>query len=121
MRIWYCDVFIHRDKALGTRKLGERGKLVKFLGYPKNVSGYRTYDPVRRKVEIVRAPIFREEARPTPNVLFETPYSDSEPDTDDVIPPTPSPLQDSSPSPAIPPPPLPTPTPNANDPHPQCT
>ena len=42
MHIWYCNVFIHRDKALGAKKLGERGKLVKFLGYPENVSGYRT-------------------------------------------------------------------------------
>ena len=58
MRVWYCDVFIHCAKTLGAKKLGERGKLVKFLGYPENASGYRTYDPVEKKVEIVRAPIF---------------------------------------------------------------
>ena len=58
MHVWYCNVFIHCDKSLGARKLGERGKLVKFLGYPENVSRYRTYDPTNKKVEIVQAPMF---------------------------------------------------------------
>ena len=53
MRVWFSDVFIHCAKDLGARKLGERGELVKFLGYPENSAGYRTYDPRTHKVEVV--------------------------------------------------------------------
>ena len=121
MCTWYCDVFIHRNKALGAKKLGERGKLVKFLGYPENISGYRTYNPMGRKVEIVWAPIFQEEAQPTPNVSFETSPSDSETDIDDTTSTPASPLlpHDCTSPLATPPPPAPTPTPNASDPRPQ--
>ena len=125
MRVWYCDVFIHHDKSLGARKLGERGKLVKFLGYPENVSGYRTYDPIGKKVEMVRAPTFREEARPTPNVPFESSPSDSESNTDDAAA---SPMPTPPPSPhttsvtaAPPPPPPPSLPPNIDEPRPQHT
>ena len=58
MRVWYCDTFIHREKKLGAKKLGERGHLVKFLGYPENISGYKTYDPATRKVEVIHVPVF---------------------------------------------------------------
>ena len=60
MRVWYSDVFIHHPKDLGAKKLGEHGHHMKFLGYPHNSSGYRTYDPITHKVEVVRAPIFHE-------------------------------------------------------------
>ncbi len=53
MRVWYSNVFVHRPKDLGAKKLGERGHHMKFLGYPHNSSGYRTYDPVTHKVEVV--------------------------------------------------------------------
>src|SRR5258708_7387020 len=71
MRVWYSDVFVHRPKDLGAKKLGERSHHMKFLGYPHNSSGYRTYDPVTHKVEVVRAPIFHEEARPHASIFFE--------------------------------------------------
>ncbi len=46
MWVWYSDVFIHQPKSLGAGKLGEWGHQVKFLGYPDNSAGYRTYDPL---------------------------------------------------------------------------
>ena len=58
MQVWFSDIFVHCTKNLGAQKLGERGELVKFLGYPENSTGYRTYDPGMHKVEVVQAPIF---------------------------------------------------------------
>ncbi len=90
MRVWFSNVFTHQPKDLGARKLGERGHPAKFLGYPENSAGYKTYDPASHKVEIVRAPIFREEARPRPNAVFEMPVDDSDDDhpghTSDTVP-----------------------------------
>ena len=80
MRVWYSDVFMHQPKELGAWKLGECGHLAKFLGYPENSAGYKTYDPVSHKVEIVHAPIFHEEACPHPSTVFKTPIDDSDDD-----------------------------------------
>ena len=44
MCVWYSDMFIHQPKSLSAAKLGEHGHQVKFLGYPDNSAGYRTYD-----------------------------------------------------------------------------
>ena len=76
MRVWFSDVFIHQAKDLGAWKLG-CGHLVKFLGYPENSAGYKTYDPQTHRVEIIQAPIFREEACHSMNKPFETLTSDS--------------------------------------------
>ena len=76
MRVWFLDMFAHCPKDLGAKKLGEQGHCVKFLGYLQNSSGYRTYDPLTHKVDIVRAPIFHEEAQPQPSVTFETQVED---------------------------------------------
>ena len=66
------DVYIHQLKDLGSRKLGEWGCHVKFIGYPHDSSGYRTYDPITHKVDVVQAPIFCEEACPRPSTTFES-------------------------------------------------
>src|SRR5258708_7839902 len=60
---------------------------MKFLGYPHNSSGYRTYDPVTHKVEEVRAPIFWEEALPRSSTFFESQADDLD-DPDEVPQPT---------------------------------
>ena len=60
---------------------------MKFLGYPHNSSGYRTYDLVTHKVEEVRAPIFREEALPQSSTFFES-QADNLDDPDEVPQPT---------------------------------
>ncbi len=73
-----CDTGL--DSA---KKLGEHGHRMKFLGYPHNSSGYRTYDPVTHKVEVVWAPIFHEEARPHASIFFESEAVDS---SDDLFP-----------------------------------
>jgi hypothetical protein len=53
---------------------------MKFLGYPENSAGYKTYDPLTHKVEITRAPIFREEARAASDTTFEEKASNSDSD-----------------------------------------
>ena len=58
MRVWYADAYAHQPKDLGARKLGERGRPVKFLGYPEGSTGYKVYDPSTHKVSIVRKPLF---------------------------------------------------------------
>ena len=82
MRVWYADIFIHRLKELGALKLGEHGKLVKFLGYPEGCNGYRTYDPITHKVEVVWAPIFQEEAKAVAHMFFKLAESDSDSDVE---------------------------------------
>src|SRR6266478_3290590 len=72
MRVWFSDIYAHQPKDLGARKLGERGHHVRFIGYPHNSSGYRVYDPDTHKINIVRAPIFHEEACPRPSTTFES-------------------------------------------------
>ena len=80
MRVWYSDVFTHQPKELGSRKLGERGHLVKFLGYPKESSGYKVYEPTTHEVYIVCKPVFREEAQSSRPTTFESTSDNSEPD-----------------------------------------
>ena len=118
MQVWYCDMFIHCRKTLGAQKLGEQGKPVKFLSYPENVSGYRTYDLVGRKVEVVPAPIFCEEAHPSWNIPFELTPDDSESDVDDdnIAPCTMTPSHSPEPSPTSPP----SPAPDHTKGHPHC-
>ena len=53
MQVWFSDVFVHCAKDLGVWKLGERGEMVKFLGYPEGTAGYRMYNPKTHKVEVV--------------------------------------------------------------------
>src|SRR5260221_5410261 len=60
---------------------------MKFLGYPHNSSGYRTYDPVTHKVEEVRALIFWEEALMRSSTFFESQADDLD-DPDEVRQPT---------------------------------
>ena len=81
MRVWFSDVFVHHLKNLGSKKLGEWGHCIKFLGYPHNSSGYRTYNPVSHKVDVIHAPIFHEEACPCPSATFKS--SVSKPDDND--------------------------------------
>ena len=50
MRVWYSDAYVHQPKDLGAKKLGEWGRLVKFLGYPKESAGYKMYEPSTHKV-----------------------------------------------------------------------
>src|SRR5260370_39961566 len=118
MRVWYSDVFMHQLKSLGTRKLGEQAHCVKFLGYPQNSSGYRTYDPVTHKVDIVHSPIFWEEACSQSSTTFKSQVDDLDDDSTSVSDSTvvsshlegqtPSPLE--MPTPAPTPPPLPAPS-----------
>src|SRR5260370_33134347 len=70
-------------KELRAKKLGEHGHPAKFLGEAS--SGYKAYDPMNHKVVIVRAPIFREEAKPLPNAMFEPPANDSDDDPIDTL------------------------------------
>ena len=105
MRVWYSNVFVHQPSELGAQKLGECGSPAKFLGYPETSTGYRTYNPVNHKVDIVRAPAFREEAHACPNTTFETPADDSDddvadstagPQPDDALPPPDTPHESPS-------------------------
>ena len=114
MWVGYSDVYTHQSKHLRAGKLGDRGQQAKFLGYPDNTAGYKTYDPRTHKVSIVRHPIFREEARPQPNVTFETTGSGSEDDDNgashagDLTDPLP-PVTSASPATSAPDPPQPPP------------
>ena len=81
MRVWFSDMFIHWPKDLGVGKLGVHGHQMKFLGYPDGTAGYKAYDPETHKVSITRAPIFREEARPSPTMVFESADDISDNDT----------------------------------------
>jgi len=72
MWVWFLDTYTHQPKDLGSKKLGEWGCHVKFIGYPHDSLGYRTYDPSTHKVNIVCAPIFHEEACPRPSTTFES-------------------------------------------------
>ena len=74
-------MFVHRPKDLGAGKLGVRGHQIKFLGYPDGMAGYKAYDPETHKVSITRAPVFREEARPSPTTVFESADDISDDDT----------------------------------------
>ena len=80
MRVWFLDVFAHCPKDLGSKKLGEQGHLVKFIGYPHNSSGYRTYDPTSHKVDVVWAPVFQEQAHPHHLAIFCSQADDFEED-----------------------------------------
>src|SRR5258708_1151500 len=82
MWVWYANVFIHQLKGLGAGKLGECGHQVKFLGYPENSAGYRTYDPCTHKAQVAHAPIFREEARPTLLSSFKSTVGNSDIESD---------------------------------------
>ncbi len=103
MWVWYSDVFIHQPKGLGAGKLGEWGHQVKFLGYPDNSAGYRTYDPCAHKVQVVCALIFREEACPTPLSSFESPANDSDAEDDPHDIPNSAPAPSAVPNPSLPP------------------
>src|SRR5260221_4286568 len=124
MRVWYSDVFVHRPKDLGAKQLGERGHHMKFLGYPHNSSGYRTYAPVTHKVKVVWAPIFREEACPHASIFFESEAVDSNDDL--LLDPANAPPQerntlDSSEAPSPDPPASPPASPTPPPPHPPPT
>ena len=54
--------------------------MVKFLGYLEGSVGYRTYDPKTHKVEVVRAPIFREETKASLQVEFKSNADESDDD-----------------------------------------
>src|SRR5258707_4945252 len=45
MKMFYSDVYIHHSKSDGAKKLGDCACLVKFVGYPDGVNGYKFYDP----------------------------------------------------------------------------
>jgi len=45
MKVFYSDVYIHHPKSDGAKKLGDHAHLVKFIGYPDGVNGYKFYDP----------------------------------------------------------------------------
>src|SRR5260370_14262553 len=66
MRIFYSNAYIHQGKAEGAKKLGDRAHLIKFVGYPEGVSGYRFYDPSSRKITLSCSPRFLESNRSTP-------------------------------------------------------
>ena len=89
------------------------------VGYPHNSSGYRTYDPITHKVEVVQALIFCEEAYPHASIFFELEAVDSSNDLllDPAdIPPQERNTPSSSEAPSPDPPASPTPPPT----HPSC-
>ena len=53
MRVWFSDIYLHQPKDLRAQKIGEHGHPSKLLGYPENSAGYKAYDPLTHKVEIV--------------------------------------------------------------------
>ena|SRR5258708_24435337 len=120
MWVWYADIFIHQPKGLGGGKLGECSHRVKFLGYPENSAGYKTYDLHTHKVQVVHAPIFREEAHPVLLSSFKSIGNDSNTggDPDDIPPDSTDPLAVSVTTP-LPPPslaPLPASLPDTSSP-----
>ena len=60
MRIFYSNAYIHQGKAEGAKKLGDHAHLIKFVGYPEGVSGYRFYDPSSCKITLSHSPHFLE-------------------------------------------------------------
>ena len=77
---------------------------MKFLGYPDNSAGYRTYDPHTHKVQVACAPVFREMAHSTLLSSFESAGNDSNAEGDpseapQYPDPVPIPLADSDPMP----------------------
>ncbi|SRR5258708_20928769 len=45
MKVFYSDMYIHHSKSDGAKKLGDHACLVKFVGYPDGINGYKFYDP----------------------------------------------------------------------------
>ena len=66
MRIFYADAYIHHSKSDGAKKLGDRAQLVKFVGYPDGVSGYKFYDPSARTITLSHSAHFLETTDTTP-------------------------------------------------------
>ena len=67
---FYSDAYIHRAKSLGAKKLGDRASLVKFIGYPDGVSGYKFWDPMTRTMKISRSARFLDDSHsPSPPSL----------------------------------------------------
>ena len=52
MKMFYSDAYIHCSKSDGAKKLGDRACLVKFVGYPDGVNGYKFYDPLTHTITL---------------------------------------------------------------------
>ena len=52
LQTFYCDAYIHCTESQGAKKLGDWASLVKFIGYPDGVSGYKFWDPVTCTMKI---------------------------------------------------------------------
>src|SRR5260370_37287403 len=53
-----------QGKSEAAKKLGDRAHLVKCVGYPEGVSGYRFYNPESRTITLSRSPHFLEVSQP---------------------------------------------------------
>src|SRR5258708_31435737 len=85
-RIFYSDAYIHRSKSDGAKKLGDRARLVKFVGYPEGVSGYKFYDPLTRTTILSRSARFLDftTSDPTPAPHNPSPEPPNTFDDDDI-------------------------------------
>src|SRR5258708_36504845 len=52
MKVFYSDVYIHYPKSDGVKKLGDHTCLVKFIGCPDGVNGYKFYDPATSTISL---------------------------------------------------------------------
>ncbi len=64
MCTFYTDAYIHHHKDQGAKKLGDRAVLVKFVGYPDGVSGYKFWDPNTHTIALSCSPHFLEHQPP---------------------------------------------------------
>src|SRR5258708_22147252 len=86
MRIFYSDAYIHRSKSDGAKKLGDCAHLVKFVGYPEGVSGYKFYDPLTCTTILSRSAHFLDftTSDPTPALHNPSPEPPNTFDDDDI-------------------------------------
>ena len=81
MRVFYANTYIHHSKSEGAKKLGDCACLVKFVGYPEGVSGYKSYDPSTCTIMLSHSPHFLE-TLPDPAQLHT--HTPRPPDDDEV-------------------------------------
>ena len=86
MRIFYSDAYIHCSKSDGAKRLGDHAHLVKFVGYPEGVSGYKFYDPLTRTTILSRSARFLDftTSDPTPAPHNPSPEPPNTFDDDDI-------------------------------------
>ena len=122
---FYSDAYIHQPKSHGAKKLGDCAILVKFVGYPEGVSGYKFWDPTTCTMKLSQsahflddkspskpppspAPSIAELSNPSPSpeesVSSAPPHDNNMPlrHASDPTPPPPSPSPPATPTPPLP-------------------